>query len=298
MNASRAEDRTGELLEGYRAHLDRAALAASSRVAYFRHARRYLAWLDGRPLDERSRALSSRAGRDWAVRDWRRQLVEVDRAAPASVNAALAGVDDFYRYLGVGPARRVPRQRLPQAAPRALDVDSLRRLLRSLEARDDRRGRAVVALMVFAGLRVSEVAALVVDDVALTARTGKVVVRTGKGGAGRVVPLPAEARGALDAWLAARPRESGRYLFPGPGSAPLSVRSLHRAVTAAARDAGIVCSPHVLRHTYVTRLVRQGTDLPLVADLAGHRRLETTRRYSLPTDADRQAVVEAIHVEY
>ena len=46
-------------------------------------------------------------------------------------------------------------------------------------------------------------------------------------------------------------------------------------------------SAHVLRHTFLTRMVRQGSDLVLVAELAGHRRLETTRRYSLPSDDDR-----------
>lgn len=285
-----------ELLASYRRRLQRAAVADSTRVAYLRHARRYLAWLDDRPADERAQALTTPAGRDWAVRDWRRQLVEIDRLAPATVNAALAGVDDLYRHLALGPARRVPRQRLPEAAPRALEADQLRRLLRAVEARGDRRERAVIALMAFAGLRVSEVAALASDDVTVTARTGRAVVRSGKGGHPRQVPLPAEARDALRSWLETHPGTGP--LFPGPDGRPVTVRSLHRAVTAAASRAGIACPPHALRHTYVTRLVRQGVDLPLVADLAGHRRLETTRRYALPSDADRQAVVETIHLDY
>lgn len=285
-----------ELLERYRHRLERSAVAASTRVAYLRHARRYLAWLDTRPADERSGALTDPAGRDWAVRDWRRQLVEQERLAPATVNAALAGVDDLYRHLGLGPARRVTRQRLPRAAPRALDVDQLRRLLRAVEARGDRRARAVIALMAFAGLRVSEVANLDYEDIALSARTGRVTIRSGKGGQARQVPLPAEARAALNDWLATHPRIGP--LFPGPDGRALSVRSHHRSVTTAASAAGITCSPHALRHTYVTRLVRQGIDLPLVADLAGHRRLETTRRYALPSDTDRQAAVETIHLDY
>jgi integrase/recombinase XerC len=47
----------------------------------------------------------------------------------------------------------------------------------------------------------------------------------------------------------------------------------------------------------VTNLVRGGNDLVLVAELAGHRRLETTRRYSLPSEADRQAAMEALELE-
>jgi integrase/recombinase XerC len=62
--------------------------------------------------------------------------------------------------------------------------------------------------------------------------------------------------------------------------------------------AGFPLSAQILRHTYLTNLVRQGNDLVLVADLAGHRRLETTRRYSLPSAADRVAAVEALAIEY
>jgi site-specific recombinase XerD len=57
-------------------------------------------------------------------------------------------------------------------------------------------------------------------------------------------------------------------------------------------------SPHnVLRHTCVTNLVRSGNDLVLVAELAGHRRLETTLRYSLPSQADRQAAMDALEID-
>lgn len=53
-------------------------------------------------------------------------------------------------------------------------------------------------------------------------------------------------------------------------------------------------SPHVLRHTFVTNLVRDGTEIVLVAELAGHRNLDTTRRYSLPTVEDLDAAVESL----
>jgi len=57
---------------------------------------------------------------------------------------------------------------------------------------------------------------------------------------------------------------------------------------AGRQGRGLALSPHALRHTCLTALVRQGTDLVLVAELAGHRRVDTTRRYSLPSEADRR----------
>ncbi|MGH9075697.1 MAG: tyrosine-type recombinase/integrase, partial [Acidimicrobiales bacterium] len=279
----------------YAAHLGRSGLAPLTRTAYARHVGRYLTWLADHP--EHDQALSEAHARDFAVRDYRRSMKEA-RLAPATLNNALAGVADLYRAIGLGPARGVRREASPRLAPQSLDEAQLRALLRALEARERPRDSAVAALMGFAGLRVAEVADLEVEDLSITARTGKVVVWRGKGDAEREVPLPAEARVALSAWLAVRPTNLGPALFPGPSGGHLSTRALHRLVAGAGRAAGLELHPHALRHTYLTRLVRRGTDLVMVAELAGHRRLETTRRYTRPSAADEAAAVEDLAVDY
>ena len=74
---------------------------------------------------------------------------------------------------------------------------------------------------------------------------------------------------------------------------------LHRPMTdAVAADTALGgLSGHVLGHTLVTNLVRSGADVVLIAELAGYRRLDTTRRYSLPSETDRADAVESILVE-
>ena len=74
---------------------------------------------------------------------------------------------------------------------------------------------------------------------------------------------------------------------------------LHRPMTdAVAADTALGgLSGHVLGHTLVTNLVRSGADVVLIAELAGYRRLDTTRRYSLPSETDRADAVESIQVE-
>jgi integrase len=62
--------------------------------------------------------------------------------------------------------------------------------------------------------------------------------------------------------------------------------------------AGLELSAHRLRHTCLTGLVRRGNDLVMVAELAGHQKLDTTRRYTLPSAADRQAAVEGLQIDY
>ena len=285
----------GAVLSEYLAHLERAPLSPNTRRSYGLQARRFFSWLADRGSS--TDALTT-GGRDYAVRDYRSELKE-RRLAPASINSALAGLDNLYRFLRLDPPR-VRRERLPASAPRALKDEDLRRLLRAAEARGDPRDRAVVALMALAGLRLAEVAGLDVDDVAVSARRGTVTVRHGKGDVGRSVPLGTEARSLVAAWLQIRPNVSSQALLVGPSGSRLTPRSLDRVVRRIGAAAGLSVSPHVLRHrhTFVTRLVRSGKDVVLVAELAGHRSLETTRRYALPTEADRAAAVEAAAVEY
>ncbi|MGB0098534.1 MAG: tyrosine-type recombinase/integrase [Solirubrobacteraceae bacterium] len=237
--------------------------------------------------------------RDYAALDFKRFLKVERGLRPASVNLALASLDSLYRCLGLG-SPNVRREELPQAAPRALDVDEQRRLLRAAE-RASARDRAIVLSMLFATVRLAELVALDVGDVHTTARKGRLVIRSGKGDAFREVPLNALLRQVLDEWLEERKqlaREDEEALFVSARGTRLSARATDSAVRKLARDAGIEASAHVLRHTCLTGMVRGGHDLVVVAELAGHRRLETTRRYSLPNEADRQAAVDSLEVEY
>ena len=231
--------------------------------------------------------------------DYKRHLKAVERWKPASVNLALAALDSFYTQLGLGrPVVR--REDLPTRAPRALTEEQQRRLLRMGE-RVSARDRAIVVMLLYTGLRLAELVALGLDDVRVSARKGLVIVRSGKGDAYRELPLNALVRQVLEEWLGerqARAAEGERALFIGRSGRRLSKRSVDDVVRRLGQDAGVTLSAHVLRHTFLTRMVRHGSDLVLVAELAGHRRLETTRRYSLPSDADRLLAVERLQIDY
>jgi site-specific recombinase XerC len=239
---------------------------------------------------------SALLARDSAARDFKRHL-KVERGwKPASVNLALAAVDHFNRFIGLGPAN-VKREPLPQAAPRALAVERQRELLRAAEA-SRARDRAIVTLLLYTALRLKELVSLDVDDVSISARTGLLMIRSGKGDLYREVPLNPSSRRALADWLRERTAaEEERALFIGPQGRRLSARAVDLVVRSVATRAELKLSAHTLRHTCVTNLVRSGNDLVLVAELAGHRRLETTRRYSLPSAADRQAAMDALEIE-
>ncbi len=279
----------------YLADLERAPLAARTRDAYGQHVRAYGAWLDGRP--EPGVAISDPRARDYAARDFKRHL-KVDLGwKPSSVNLALAAVDHFSRFVGLGPAN-VKREPLAQAAPRALSMEEQRALLRAVELARPRDG-AIVTLLLYTALRLHELAALDVDDFAISARKGIVVVRSGKGmptercrstdhAGSRRKSGSRRAASARATGARAVRRPAGPTLVATIGRPGCSGRGGSRRVEALGAHA-----PAHVRHD----LVRSGNDIVLVAELAGHRRLDTTRRYSLPSEADRQAAMKALELE-
>jgi integrase/recombinase XerC len=163
-------------------------LAERSRREYARNVRAYCEWLAETPDRGgwQGDPLVDPLARDHAARDFRRYLQVEKRAAASTVNLALASLDALYRCLGLGRPN-VRRDKPAQAAPRALDEAGQRRLLRAAEAAPI-RARALVMLMLFTALRISETVALDLDDVRITTRKGVVVV-FGKGEMQREVPL-------------------------------------------------------------------------------------------------------------
>ncbi len=298
------------VLAGYEDWVKSQPLAARSREAYLAQVREFVTWLAG--SEHGAQALADPHVRDWAVRDYKRFVKTTKRWAPASVNQALAAIDNFYRSRGAGRPD-VAREELAQTAPRALGEAEQRTFLRFVEASPSPRDRAIATVFFYAGLRLAELGALDMTDVAVSARRGRVKIRTGKGDAYREVPLNSPCRHALDEWFAARADQVAARAEAGGGNRAktpetpalwlsrsrtrMSTRAVDLVIRRLAADAGLELSAHVLRHTFVTNLIRSGADVVLVAEIAGHRRLDTTRRYSLPSQADKDAALEAVVVQ-
>lgn len=289
-----------QTLAAYDAWLDRQPLAAKTRAAYRLQVNQYGAYL-AQYSPTADDPLHTPFARDYAIRDYKTYLKTERQARPTSVNLALSAIDHFYQFLG-HDRPHVQRETLPAQAPRALKPDEQKAFLRAVERTPSVRDKALAHLLFYTTVRLGECAALTLDDVRISARKGIVIIRSGKRGTYREVPLNAEAREALRTWLTERntrfPHTSEPALFLNPKGKRLSARAIDLIIRRIGVDARLDLSAHVLRHTCLTRLVRSGTDLVLVAEIAGHKRLETTRRYSLPSLEDRASAEEGLRVEY
>lgn len=289
-----------QTLAAYNAWLDRQPLATKTRIAYRLQVHQYGAYLAQRPSIAAD-PLRTPFARDYAVRDYKTYLKTERQAKPTSVNLALAAIDHFHQFIG-NDRPQVQRESLPAQAPRALKPEEQKALLRAIERTPTVRDRTIAQLLFYTAIRLGECAALNLDDVRVSARKGVVIIRSGKGDTYREIPLNTEVREALRIWLKERSKHfsqtSDPAVFLNLKGRRLSTRSIDLIIRRIGADAHLELSAHILRHTCLTNLVRRGNDLVLVAEIAGHKRLETTRRYSLPSREDRENAMEGLQVEY
>lgn len=235
------------------------------------------------------------------------------RCKPATLGRKLAAMRSFFRFLvrerrcALDPTAGISAPRVPKRLPNPLAVDDCITLIES-KALDrpesdekELRDRALIELLYGAGLRVGEASSLDVRDVDL--HRGDVRV-SGKGGKERVVPLPAAAREAIDAYLASRrsPGLLGRPLFTAmrpraEGPRRLGVRDIRRVLRGRARRAGVTdrVHPHRMRHSYATHLLDMGADLREIQELLGHASLSTTEKYTAVSAERLVAVYDQAH---
>ena len=191
--------------------------------------------------------------------------------------------------------------------PKVLDEEQLKKLfeVQDLNRRSGLRDRAILELLFSTGLRVSELVNLDVGDVKIDSGEFSVI---GKGRKARTVYLSPSAKEWLRRYLATRNdsfrplflRYSGKRMeeqdFDGE-SLRLTARSVQRLVKKYVLRAGIAvdATPHTLRHTFATGLLREGADLRSVQELLGHSNVSTTQIYTHVTNRQLKDIHRKFH---
>jgi len=217
---------------------------------------------------------------------WQRKA---DGVKASSLARFMASLKAFYRFLiaeeriSKDPTLLLQSPRMPERLPRYLSEEEVSRLIVAAGGADPAsiRLRAMLELMYGAGLRVSELIRITLDQVDLRVNFVRVI---GKGNKERIVPIGERARLAIRTYLDRRPETpaSVKALFVSNRQKPMSAVQFWRLIRKAARSAGITkpVSPHTLRHSFASHLVQHGADLRAVQEMLGHASIATTQIYT------------------
>lgn len=230
--------------------------------------------------------------------------------ADATVARKVAAVKSFFSYLtaeGVvpsDPTETLSSPRVGKTLPKALTVQEIDELLEQPRRRstpEAKRDKAMLELLYATGMRVSELVALNLDSIEL--RNNRATVRcVGKAGKERLIPIHEQAVHALRIYLQeARPElcrtKRERGLFINRRGERLTRQGFWLILKNYAKAANIPSdvTPHTLRHSFATHMLRGGAPLRSVQELLGHANISTTQVYTQLTDEHVRRVYEHAH---
>lgn len=262
--------KSGVKLEGFCTYLANSGKSERTIKNYLRNVETFSNW-----LHEQGDDITNLTRHD--IQQYMQYLQSIGNTA-STIKVKYAAITAYTKHIDklsiLNNIRRPQARGNNNIAPKSLAKNEYNRLLREAE-RKGTRTAAIIYTLLYTGIRVGELVALNRNDITLGERSGTVIIRNGKGGIARTVPLPAEARHYIRQYLNSR-TDSEESLFTSNYKQRMSIRSIQRLLSQ------LGTYPHALRHTYARKLVEGGTDIATVAELLGHTDINVTRRYSKP----------------
>ena len=224
---------------------------------------------------------------------------------PTSQGRILSGVRSFFKYMRMegyiddDPTELLEWPHLGEHLPEVLSTQEVDQLESSIDLSDPQgqRNKAIIEVLFSCGLRVSELVNLKLSNLFMKEKFIRV---EGKGRKERLVPISDEAIHQLYLWfydrrqLKIKPGEED-YVFLNRRGSHLTRTMILIMIKRQAKEAGIekTISPHTLRHSFATALLRGGADLRAIQAMLGHEKISTTEIYThLSTEDLRKEILE------
>ena len=205
---------------------------------------------------------------------------------PRSITREIASIKGFFKWLSINeyiehnPALAIEQPRLPKRLPKVLSMKEISELLQMNMSTLD---TAVLELLYAAGLRVSELSDILLNNIDLNS---KYIRCTGKGSKERIVPIGNKAVQAIKNYLKDRDyivkkySITSRFLFIKENGKKLSRQDVYVFINSIGKNINKDISPHTIRHSFATHLLENGADLRVVQELLGHSDVSTTQLYT------------------
>ncbi len=205
---------------------------------------------------------------------------------PMSITREIASIKGFFKWLSLNeyikhnPALSIEQPKLPKKLPKVLSINEITELL---DENMSVINKAILELLYAAGLRVSELSNIQINNVDLNSKYVRCI---GKGSKERIIPIGGKACRAIKKYLKEREyivkkyNLKTKYLFIKDNGKKLTRQDVYIFINSIGKNINKDISPHTIRHSFATHLLENGADLRIVQELLGHSDVSTTQLYT------------------
>ncbi|MEI2281242.1 tyrosine-type recombinase/integrase [Paenibacillus polysaccharolyticus] len=260
-------------------------LSTNTIKSYMLNVRGYIKWF------EESKGVEFKKVHRENVKDYISYLKTIKKNSPTSINAKISALIKFNDYLietnvqteqviNKKDMLKLQKQYASLATVGLADVEKFRQLVLESESK---RNYAIVSLLAYCGLRISECLNIGMNEFNLTSR--ELIVSEGKGKKQRNVNIGSKARTALQSWIKEREEKGikGEYLFVSNRGSKLDRTVINKLFKHYSGIIGKDITPHDLRHFFCSHALENDMSVHEVANQAGHSNIHTTLLYTNPT---------------
>ncbi len=196
-------------------------------------------------------------------------------------------VKKFFEFGGIHILKEIQTPKRTKSLPKHLNEQEVENLINAFDKQNCKtkraeaitlRNKVILALLYSSGLRVSELVYLLTDSVDLRERTIRI---RGKGEKDRIVLFDEETKILIEGYIEKK-NDDNEFLFVNRSGNHLTPRYIQMMIKDHAKAAGIKkrVTPHILRHSFATHLLKNGVDIRAIQQLLGHSNLSTTQIYT------------------
>lgn len=200
-------------------------------------------------------------------------LKKISTNNPSSIGHNVFAIKYFFREI-LHQKLEIPNPKRNKTIPEILTAEEIKRMINSTF---NVKHKLIIKILYGCGLRVNEIVNLRREDINFNENLIK--INLGKGKKDRFVKIPSSVKEEIKSYVCL---ERGEYLFESNRSGKLTKKTIGKIVEKAAKKAEVTkrVYPHLLRHSFATHLLEQGTDLRIIQKLLGHSDIKTTQIYT------------------